>query len=332
MDEKEKMPQVTFLLLTYNQEKYVKHAVESALNQEYKVLQIIISDDHSTDKTFDIVKKETENYKGDHQVILNRNEKNLGLIDHLNKILKTATGELIILAAGDDISFPNRTKVLIEAYLKNGKPMLLHSKGIEIDINNKTTGNIVPRKELRGNLELYEAIRAKGIYLGASGAWSKELIEKYGPIDYKDSYEDLIMGFRALLEESILFIDEKLIYYRIGNGVSTIKASAFSQAVKSRKKKNYIRIGVSKQRIDDCEKVNIGCHKLEKSLTKQKKEHEIIDAIYSLNACFFYFFISDTKEFLKLLWSEMYWILRTFYRLKIGGRRTNENIHCNGHL
>ena len=48
-------PLVTFALFTYNQERYVREAVEGVLAQTYEPLEIIISDDCSTDMTFSII-------------------------------------------------------------------------------------------------------------------------------------------------------------------------------------------------------------------------------------------------------------------------------------
>ena len=45
------LPLVSIFIMVYNQEKYVEKAIESALNQTYKNIEIIISNNGSTDKT-----------------------------------------------------------------------------------------------------------------------------------------------------------------------------------------------------------------------------------------------------------------------------------------
>lgn len=47
-------PLVTFALFAYNQEQYIREAVEGAFSQTYKPLEIILSDDCSRDRTFEI--------------------------------------------------------------------------------------------------------------------------------------------------------------------------------------------------------------------------------------------------------------------------------------
>ena len=48
---------VSILLPTYNGEKYLKEQIESILNQTYKDIKLIISDDCSSDNTVNILKQ-----------------------------------------------------------------------------------------------------------------------------------------------------------------------------------------------------------------------------------------------------------------------------------
>ncbi|MCK5536618.1 MAG: glycosyltransferase, partial [Bacteroidales bacterium] len=63
----DKKPLISFTLFAYNQEKYIQEAVEGALSQTYSPLEIVISDDCSTDRTFEIIKELTEDYSGPHK-------------------------------------------------------------------------------------------------------------------------------------------------------------------------------------------------------------------------------------------------------------------------
>jgi glycosyltransferase involved in cell wall biosynthesis len=59
---------VTFALFAYNQEKYIREAVEGALAQTYEPLEIILSDDCSSDRTFETMREMAATYDGPHQV------------------------------------------------------------------------------------------------------------------------------------------------------------------------------------------------------------------------------------------------------------------------
>lgn len=214
------MMDTTFLLLAYNQEAYVGDAVRSALMQEGDPLAIFISDDASTDGTFEAIQQAVREYRGPHQVIINRNHSNLGIADHLNACMRMITTDFVIAAAADDVSLPHRAKRLRERFVTSGA-LLLHSRFREIDKNGSFTHGCFPLKSayfLRDTSPLKAACRM-GLYVGATGAWHRVLFDRYGKLP-SGCPEDLILGFRASLELGVGFVDEELVLYRIDTGVS----------------------------------------------------------------------------------------------------------------
>lgn len=111
-------PLVTFALFAYNQEKYIREAVEGAFSQTYSPLEIILSDDQSRDRTFGIMEEMAREYKGQHRVITRRGQSNQGLIRHIRAVAEISSGSLIVVAAGDDISLPERSSKLTELMLR----------------------------------------------------------------------------------------------------------------------------------------------------------------------------------------------------------------------
>ena len=75
----ENKPLVSVIAVSYNHAKYMKEAINSLLNQDYSPLEIIISDDHSTDNGFEIAKQIISEYRGPHRIILNQNPKRFAL-------------------------------------------------------------------------------------------------------------------------------------------------------------------------------------------------------------------------------------------------------------
>lgn len=112
-------PLVTFALFAYNQEKYIREAIEGAFAQTYEPLEIIISDDCSTDNTYEIIKKMVKEYKGPHRVLARKNLQNVGIACHFDILIRKSKGELFIIAAGDDVSMADRSEKSVEAYLSN---------------------------------------------------------------------------------------------------------------------------------------------------------------------------------------------------------------------
>ena len=68
MDAEEK-PLLTYCLVTYNQEKYVRESVLSAFAQTYLPLEIVLSDDCSTDRTFEIMRELAAGYREPHRIV-----------------------------------------------------------------------------------------------------------------------------------------------------------------------------------------------------------------------------------------------------------------------
>ena len=77
--------QVDILLATYNGEKYLKELLDSILNQTYKNIRLIISDDCSKDNTREILE---EYAKKDSRIVLYAQEHNLGYVKNFEFLLE----------------------------------------------------------------------------------------------------------------------------------------------------------------------------------------------------------------------------------------------------
>lgn len=215
-------PRVTFMVLAYQQEAYVRQACEAALAQEYDDLEVSFSDDCSSDGTYEIMCDVADSYSGPHKVIVNRNPTNLGLIGHVNRELEIVSGDVIIASGGDDISLPHRTRTIMSRFSGSvDDPVLVHSsvQSMDAEGNDLSVWPVPPLA--RGPMTLRDIALARALYIGATGAWSRRLWDHFGPLSYSRAYEDLCIGFRAALLDGIAYIDEPLVRYRIGVGMST---------------------------------------------------------------------------------------------------------------
>lgn len=213
-------PLVSLIILTYNQAAYVSDAVRSALAQDYSPLEILVSDDCSTDGTIAAIEKITDMYGGHHKVKFIKREKNLGLIPHLNALIAAARGEIIVLSAGDDISLSHRTCAIVEKFLADENALLVHTDARTIDDKGNSVGAQSP--QVTDDLVAIASIADSGsIYIGATGAIHRRLFEVFGPITECDALEDLVMGFRARLLGGLRYLPEQLVDYRIDVGLSS---------------------------------------------------------------------------------------------------------------
>lgn len=227
MIEPEK-PVVTFILFSYNQEKYIREAVESILSQDYSPLEIILSDDCSSDKTFSIMKEMADEYEGPHKILIRCNIINKGFAEHINQVVLLATGRLIVVSAGDDLSESNRTSVLVDFWLQHGAPVCsLFSAMSEIDKNSQLTGKIYRSFLPWTSLNPIDLIRLNASVFGAAHAWSADVMSSFPPLHTSVINEDSVIPFRASLLGGVMYVDKVLVKYRANIGL----ASNFGQGV-----------------------------------------------------------------------------------------------------
>lgn len=251
MDRKDRT--YSYCLLTYNQSETVADAVRSALNQDCAPMQIVISDDFSLDGTFSIIEETVADYSGPHQVVLNRNSRNLGLAGHIDFIHSLSSGDVIIAAAGDDTSHPNRSHRIMSTF-EAEDPLLVCSRAVVVDPQGvELPGNFHGASFYR-SWDLSKVAGSNSLYIGATGAWARELYTKYGAFE-PEAYEDLVLGFRAALEGRISVIDEKLVNYCMGSGI-TSSADYFNDPIAfnaHRAQSFVVASAILKQRWKDAE-------------------------------------------------------------------------------
>jgi glycosyltransferase involved in cell wall biosynthesis len=212
----DRRPLVSVLLIAYRQQDLIADALESVLAQDYSPLEIIASDDCSPDGTFDVMADVVRRYAGPHRVILNRNEKNEGISAHLSKLAGMSRGELLVIAAGDDVSKPERCRRLVEFWLAhNCMPDLIASDLIELDAQGDTHARVAPT-DLGGYRSFDDWLANRPHLVGAAHAWSRRLFDRFGGMMPGAMAEDQIMTFRAIMGGGALSLREPLVCYRHG--------------------------------------------------------------------------------------------------------------------
>lgn len=117
------LPLVSVGVPVYNGEDDLPQAVESLLTQSYSSLEIIISDNASTDRTQQIA---LELAARDRRVRYHRLEKNIGARSNFDQLRYLATGEYFMWNGADDIRPPDAVKSLVGALMKNPEAVMAH--------------------------------------------------------------------------------------------------------------------------------------------------------------------------------------------------------------
>lgn len=234
---------VSLYILCYNHQDFIEESIIGALSQTYSPLQIVISDDYSTDNTWDIINACTASYKGPHEIIIRRNIKNLGISEHINEVWKHCSGSWIVASAGDDISESNRVKTIVEFVRRYPNIKLFQSYLLEVD----TVGNEV----YMNTLNIEPSITRSEAYIpnqfaespfnqqGAAMAYSRDVFERFGKLPSNVIFEDNIVLVRAALLGGCGAILMPLVRHRnhdgqITNSYASVDADIIIKRIKKR--------------------------------------------------------------------------------------------------
>lgn len=117
-------PKVVALMPAWNAESFIDPVLESLAAQTYPNLQILISDDASTDRTAEIC-EEFEAHHANFRLV--RQPRNLGWIRNVNALFCKAEGEYFFFAFHDDLLRPSYVERLVDALDSNPRAVLAFS-------------------------------------------------------------------------------------------------------------------------------------------------------------------------------------------------------------
>jgi len=177
-------PKVSVVLTCFNAEDTIEEAVESILNQSYKNLEVIVCDDASTDRSWQVLCAMRQRCSS---VTVIRNNANYGTYLSKNRAVDRATGEVILFQDSDDISHPQRVAIQVSELLADDSLIATRTKYLRYNESNE---QIVPVASLRSKYGLitlavwkkafleigfFDAVRRAG-----DDEWFQRLAHLYG--------------------------------------------------------------------------------------------------------------------------------------------------------
>lgn len=209
-------PTVSVLLLTYGQATLVEAAIAALLAQEGEPFELVISDDASPDGTFEVIQRAVAGYRGPHTVITRCNDTNLGVGAHLNAAMAASRGELVVVAAGDDLCEPTRVRELLAAWEATGRQAdLITSFVSDMDDGGQLHG--VKTVDDLSQWKTAADWRARRPHvIGAAHAWTRRVFDRFGPLLPETAQEDQVITFRALASGGGVRVAKPLVRYRRG--------------------------------------------------------------------------------------------------------------------
>jgi glycosyltransferase involved in cell wall biosynthesis len=211
------LPSISVIFLSYKQEAYVVAALRAVLEQDLPDYEIIIGDDASPDRTRALIEAELAAYRGRARIVLLPPAPNVGVIRNFNRCVAASTGDILVAAAGDDVSHPTRLRRIAEffrdhpgcyAHYSNARvvdavggvlrPTWYHHQGVQFR-------QFDPR-----GFHLYQGVQ----FCGATGSYRGDVFRKFPPMPGTTGGEDGPAILRSLLLGSAAIDAEILLDWR----------------------------------------------------------------------------------------------------------------------
>ncbi len=204
-------PMISIVIPVYNGGEFIEDALQSALNQTYKNIEIIVVDDGSTDNTEKIIKKFQNRIKY-------FKKENGGVSSALNLAIKEARGEYISWLSHDDLYIKDKLKLQVEELAKlEDKNTIIYSNFNYVDENLKILADGKSYQEFDEklmNVSLYPLL--KGFINGCTLLIKKSIYEEFGYFDTSlAGTQDYKLFFEMLKKYPVKYVDKKLIYSRV---------------------------------------------------------------------------------------------------------------------
>jgi len=199
-------PKFSVLMANYNNGKYIAESIESVLLQSFTDWELVIVDDCSSDNSMRVISE----YLKDSRVKLVVNDKNLGKIETLKKLIHESTSEILGILDSDDVLLKNAIEEICKAYTKHPECGFIYSQFEFCDefLNSTKVGN--SRLMSKSNTNL------RKIYTVAFRTFKKNTYYKTEGYDEEIIFaedRDIIFKFEEVTK--FHFVDKILYKYRI---------------------------------------------------------------------------------------------------------------------
>lgn len=215
---------VTIILPVYNGEKYIEQMLNSIYLQDYRPIEVIISDDASKDKTVRIICTWLKN-KCMNNIYFKvvKNKRNIGLSGNISKAAKYVHGKYLFLADQDDLWVVKKVSEQVE-YLKENTDceMCICDRSIIDEKNRIVCKSLMRYEHINFQKRGYKEVLNHGSEYPANTICLKtEHLNKLFPIPHQVCEHDTFIAIMAVHFGNIGFVRKPLTLYRIhDNNVS----------------------------------------------------------------------------------------------------------------
>ncbi len=200
-------PMVSIALCTYNGERFLQQQLDSLADQDYENVEIIIVDDCSTDRTYELLQGFESSLA---HVKLWRNPSNLGFVANFEKAISLCSGDYIALCDQDDIWLPEKISALVSEI---GDAGLIYSSVQLMDQQGSLLADIFPRRNKLSGRCYMEMLFSNHV-TGHACLINRPVLKRALPFPKAVKVHDHWLAVVAAAKEGISFHDGVLSYYR----------------------------------------------------------------------------------------------------------------------
>jgi len=209
-EEEDCSKRVSIMIPAFNEENGIASTIKSALNLDYpkNLLEIIVVDDGSKDRTYEIAKR----FEKDKRVKVYK-KLNGGKASALNFALKKARGEIVVSMDADTFAKPDSLKKMV-AYFKDNRVMCV-APSMGVYKPKSIWGRILQIEYYMGVFlrKSFASMNAIHVTPGAFSAYRRRFFEKYGTYEVGNITEDLEVALRIQSHYYIIENAEKASIY-----------------------------------------------------------------------------------------------------------------------
>jgi glycosyltransferase involved in cell wall biosynthesis len=208
-------PLVSVICLCFNQGRFVADAILSVLSQTYANVELIVTDDGSTDNSREIIQQLIKNNPSIRFLSL---RENIGNCKAFNKGLALAKGDFIIDLAADDLLHPERIEKGLQALQDAGSEYGVNFSDAEWISETGTRLRFHSERYPHNNIpqgNIYKNLITKFFICPPSMMFSREVMDYLGGYDENLSYEDFDFWIRSSRRFSYCYTPEVLVKKRV---------------------------------------------------------------------------------------------------------------------
>jgi len=224
---------ISVCIATYNGEKYIKEQLNSILIQLEDNDEVIISDDHSTDNTINVI-----NSLNDPRIKIYKNTKESGYTKNFENALEKVKGDIIFISDQDDLWMKNKVKITLEI-LKTYDFVANNAEIVDENLNLIHASVFQCRNVKQGFLTNFIKIK----YLGCCLAFKKQILQKALPFPNNQelSEHDAWLPLISEIFFKVYLIEQPLMKYRRhGENTSLGMAKSKNSLLKKIMKRLYL--------------------------------------------------------------------------------------------